>query len=122
MSDTDETPLPARVVDSAAEAWGEHPRFKGVLLKQLLTGADNGLASVNMVRLEAGKEIPHHTHPVHVETAFLMSGKVYLWLGEREVLFSAGQVVAVPMNTVYGMRNPFDQDAEVFAMFTPPMA
>ena len=51
MSESNETPLPARVVDSAVENWGEHPRFKGVLLKQLLTGADNSLASVNMVRL-----------------------------------------------------------------------
>ena len=122
MSETSETPLPARVVDSAVETWGEHPRFKGVMLKQLLTGADNGLASVNMVRLEAGKEIPHHTHPAHVETAFILSGKVYLWLGDQEVLFSAGQVVAVPMNTVHGLRNPFEQDLEVLAMFTPPIA
>ena len=51
-----------------------------------------------------------------------MSGKVYLWLGDREVLFSAGEVVAVPMNTVHGMRNPFDQDVEIFALFTPPIA
>ena len=122
MSETTATPLPARVVDSQLETWGEHPRFAGVLLKQLLTSADNGLASVNMVRLGAGREIPHHTHPAHVETAFILSGKVYLWLGDREVLFSAGQVVAVPMNTVHGLRNPFEQDLEVLAMFTPPIA
>ena len=121
MSEKNETPLPARVVDSEHVTWGEHPRFEGVMLKQLLTAADNGLASVNMVRLAPGREIPHHTHPAHVETAFILSGKAYLWLGDREVLFSAGEVVAVPMNTVHGVRNPFEQDLEVLAMFTPPL-
>jgi len=121
MTETTETPLPARVVDAAVETWGEHPRFAGVMLKQLLTSADNGLASVNMVLLKAGRVIPHHTHPVHVETVYILSGQAYLWLGDREVLISAGQAVAVPMNTVHGLRNPFDQELEVLAMFTPPI-
>ncbi len=121
MTEATQMPLPARVVDSAVEQWGEHPRFAGVQLKQLLTSADNGLASVNMVRLAAGREIPHHTHPVHVETVFILSGRSYLWLGDREVLISAGQAAAVPMNTVHGLRNPFDEDLEVLAMFTPPI-
>ena len=121
MTETTETPLPARVVDAAVETWGDHPRFAGVMLKQLLTSADNGLASVNMVRLAAGRVIPQHTHPVHVETVYILSGQAYLWLGDREVLVSPGQAVAVPMNTVHGLRNPFDQDLEVLAMFTPPI-
>ncbi len=113
--------LPARVVDSLTGEWREHPRFAGVMMKQLLTSADNGLASVNMVRLPAGREIGHHTHPTQVETAYFLSGQGLLWLGNAEVHVSAGQVVAVPMNTVHGLRNPFEQDLEVLAVFTPPM-
>jgi quercetin dioxygenase-like cupin family protein len=113
--------LPARVVDSQFGEWREHPRFPGVMMKQLLTSADNGLASVNMVRLPAGREIGHHTHPTQVETAYFLSGEAMLFLGNAEVHVSAGQVVAVPMNTVHGLRNPFEQDLEVLAIFTPPM-
>jgi quercetin dioxygenase-like cupin family protein len=113
--------LPARVVDSLAGEWREHPRFAGVMMQQLLTSADNSLASVNLVRLPAGREIGHHTHPTQVETAFILSGEGLLFLGTGEVHLSAGQVVAVPMNTVHGLRNPFDQDLEILAVFTPPM-
>jgi quercetin dioxygenase-like cupin family protein len=114
--------LPARIVDSQAGEWREHPRFAGVLLKGLLTSADNALASVNVVRLPAGREIGHHTHPTQVETAFVLSGQGMLWLGDSEVPFRAGQIAAVPMNTVHGLRNPSDQDMELLAVFTPPMA
>ena len=114
--------LPARIVDSQAGEWREHPRFAGVLLKALLTSADNALASVNVVRLPAGREIGHHTHPIQVETAFVLSGQGMFWLGDSEVPFRAGQIVAVPMNTVHGLRNPSDQDMELLAVFTPPMA
>ena len=113
--------LPARVVDSASGEWREHPRFAGVMMQQLLTSADNGLASVNLVRLASGREIGHHTHPTQVETAYILAGQGWLWLGDREVLISAGQVVAVPINTVHGLRNPFEQELEVLAVFTPPM-
>jgi quercetin dioxygenase-like cupin family protein len=121
MSEADKTAPVARVVDAQVEAWREHPRFAGVMLKQLLTSADNALASVNMVRLPAGREIGHHTHPTQVETAFVLSGRGLLWLGDREVSLGPGQVVAVPINTVHGLRNPFEQDLEILAVFTPPI-
>jgi len=113
--------LPARVVDSHGGEWREHPRFAGVLMKQLLTSADNGLASVNMVRLPAGREIGRHTHPTQVETVFILSGEGWLFLGTGEVHLTPGQVLAVPMNTVHGLRNPFEQELEILAVFTPPM-
>jgi quercetin dioxygenase-like cupin family protein len=123
MTTTDsEQALPARVVDAHAGEWAEHPRFAGVLLKGLLTGADNALASVNVVRLPAGHEIPHHTHPKHVETAYVLSGAGMFWLGETEVPFRAGQIVAVPMGTVHGLRNPSHQDMELLSVFTPPLS
>ena len=56
-----------------------------------------------------------------METAYILSGQAWLFLGTREVLLTPGQVVAVPMNTEHGLRNPFEQDLVVLAVFTPPM-
>ncbi len=113
--------LPARFVDSQAGEWREHPRFAGVMLKGLLTSADNALASVNVVSLPAGREIGHHTHPNHVETVFVLSGQGMFWLGESEVPFRAGQIVAVPMDTVHGLRNPSSEPIELLTVFTPAL-
>jgi quercetin dioxygenase-like cupin family protein len=113
--------LPARIAEANAAGWREHPRFAGVMMQQLLTSADNNLASVNLVRLPAGRVIGHHTHPVQVETAYILEGQAWLFLGTREVLVTPGQVVAVPMNTEHGLRNTFEQDLVVLAVFTPPM-
>lgn len=34
--------------------WHEHPRFRGIYMKGLLTSTDNALASVNRVRVPPG--------------------------------------------------------------------
>jgi quercetin dioxygenase-like cupin family protein len=113
--------LPARLADAQAGEWQMHARFPGVLMKGLLTSADNALASVNVVRVPPGCEISRHRHATQVETIFALAGQGMFWLGDSEVPFRAGQIVAVPMNTVHGLRNTLDQDIELLTVFTPPL-
>ena len=54
------TTIPYHIADKRTGEWKEHPRFKGVLLKPLLTRADNPRANINLVRTnrgEAGKVV-----------------------------------------------------------------
>jgi quercetin dioxygenase-like cupin family protein len=114
--------LPARFADAQAGEWGEHPRFAGVLLKGLLTSADNALASVNVVRVPPGREIGRHRHASQVETIYVLAGQGFFWLGAAEVPVRTGHIVAVPMGAEHGLRNPGAEPVELLTVFTPPLA
>jgi len=112
---------PARFADTQAGDWQEHPRFAGVLMKGLLTAADNDLASVNVVRVPPGREIGRHRHARQVETIYVLAGKGFFWLGQVETPVRAGQIVAVPIGVEHGLRNPGAEPVELLTFFTPPL-
>lgn len=112
--------LPAHFADAQAGDWREHPRFAGVLLKNLLTSADNALASVNVVRVPPGREIGRHVHAAQVETIYVLAGQGLFWLGAAEVPVRTGRIVAVPMGVEHGLRNPGAEPVELLTVFTPP--
>jgi len=113
--------LPARIADAASGEWQEHPRFRGIYLKGLLTSADNGLASVNVVRVPPGGVISRHHHPAQVETVYMLAGQSVLTLGDAETPFNAGQIVAVPIGLEHALRNESAEDVELLTFFTPPL-
>ena len=112
---------PARIADAQAGEWTEHPRFAGVLLKALLTSADNALASANVVQVPPGREIGGHIHAKQVETIYVLAGRGFFWLGQAETPVRAGQIVAVPMGVEHGLRNPGAEPVELLTFFTPPL-
>lgn len=114
--------LPARFADMQGGEWQEHPRFPGVLLKGLLTSADNALASVNVVRVPPAREIGRHRHAKQVETIYVLAGQGLFWLDMAEVPVRAGQIVAVPIGVEHGLRNLSDQNVELLTVFTPPLS
>ncbi len=114
--------LLARFADTQAGEWQEHPRFAGILMKGLLTSADNALASVNTVRVPPGREIGRHRHPTQVETVYVISGQAVFWLGGAEVPVRAGQVFAVPIGVEHGLRNEHPEPVELLTIFTPPLS
>jgi len=117
----DDNAPPARFADTQAGDWQEHPRFAGVLMKGLLTAADNALASVNVVRVPPGREIGRHRHARQVETIYVLAGQGFFWLGQAETPVHAGQIVAVPIGVEHGLRNPGAEPVELLTFFTPPL-
>lgn len=110
-----------RIVDAASTAWGTHARFPGILMNRLLTSADNALASVNAVRVPPGGVIGRHRHPAQVETVYVLAGHSILTLGETEVPFNAGQVVAIPIGLEHALRNEGADVVQLLTFFTPPL-
>ncbi len=117
-----QTPFPTRIADVASGEWQEHPRFRGIYMKGLLTSADNPLASVNAVRVPLGGVIGRHCHPTQVETVYVLAGHSILTLGEADLPFDAGQVVAVPAGLEHALRNEGAQTVELLTVFTPPLS
>lgn len=118
----EQTPMLPRVVDIAEVEWGEHPRFAGILIKPLLTRADNALANVSLVHVPPRREVGRHVHPTQVETVYLLAGKSILTVGETEIPLEAGQITAIPIGAEHALRNAGTEPVELLAFFTPPIS
>ncbi len=114
--------FPARIADTTTGEWKEHPRFPGILMKPLLTSADNALANVSLVRVPPGREVGRHFHPTQVETVYLITGKSILTVGDTEAPLEAGQIVAIPIGVEHALRNVGPESVELLAFFTPPIS
>ena len=109
-------------VDSTTLAWEEHPRIKNVFMKTLLTSADNSLANISLVKVPVGGAVTRHHHPKEVETVYVLRGQSTLVLGQTEISFNAGQVVAIPSGLEHELINTGNEPVELIVFFTPPIA
>ena len=114
--------LPAPMADANAVEPKEHPRFRNIWLKPLLTSAENPFATVNEVHVPPGGVIGLHQHPEQVETIYVLAGKSIFTVDGTEVAFGAGQIVAVPIGMEHGLRNEGHVPVELLTFFTPPLA
>lgn len=119
MSSSPQTTSP--IVDPTAVAWGEHPRIRHIFMKSMLTAADNPFASVSMVRVPVGHEVPRHNHPHEVETVYVLAGRSTLVLGSDAYSFCAGEIVAIPIGLEHALINVGEEDVELLTFFTPPL-
>lgn len=75
-----------------------HPRFAGVLLSPLHTGA--GGLDIARVRIAVGADVPVHAHPGRADMLFILSGKGTLWIeGIGDLPMRADDFLCVPPDT-----------------------
>jgi mannose-6-phosphate isomerase-like protein (cupin superfamily) len=79
------------------------------------------LANVNLVKVLPGNKIPRHHHAEEIETVFVLAGYSQLTLGDIEVPFNAGQVVAIPKGLDHALVNMGQEPVELITFFTPPI-
>jgi quercetin dioxygenase-like cupin family protein len=114
--------LPAPMADANAVEPKEHPRFRNIWVKLLLTSKENPFATVNIVQVPPGGVIGLHIHAQQVETIYALAGTSTFTVGGVDVEFHAGQIVAVPIGMEHGLRNEGPEPVELLTFFTPPMA
>lgn len=112
--------MPVSVVKVEEIAWAGHPRFSGILMKQVLTSAANPQASVSRVQVPPGGVIGWHHHATQTETVYVLSGDSTLTLGETAFPFGAGHIVAIPPDTRHTLVNDGPEPVELLCIFTPP--
>ena len=115
-------PDPAPIVDAAAVAWSEHPRFRDIGMKSLLAADANPLAGVNIVRVPPGGVIGRHLHVKEIETVYVLAGQTLLTLGDTDFDFNAGQIVAIPAGLEHALVNTGSETVELLCIFTPPLS
>jgi len=113
--------VPIRIVDIHSGEWKEHPRFRGILAKALLTRADNPHANVNVVQVPPGGTITSHSHATQMETVYVLQGRSVLHYRGQEYPFSAGSLVALPAGVEHEVVNVGEEAVELLTIFTPPL-
>ena len=67
--------LPEKEADFGEIAWSNHPTFKGVELKHIITAKDTeGKFSYHLVRIAPGCSIGNHIHETQTETHEVIKG------------------------------------------------
>jgi quercetin dioxygenase-like cupin family protein len=109
------------LADIEAGEWQEHARFPGILMKGLLTSADNPLASVNVVEVPPGGIFGRHRHVQQLETVCIIHGNAILTLDQTEVPMRDGQIIAIPIGLEHALRNESQAVVKLLTFFTPPL-
>lgn len=102
-------------------AWEPHPRFKALQVKVLESKATHPHASVMLVKVEAGGVIPEHSHPIEIETAYVMEGQGVLTVDGEDYPFEAGINASIPVGAIHSVRNVGAGEMLIYAVHTPPV-
>jgi quercetin dioxygenase-like cupin family protein len=79
-------------------AWHEHPAYKGVWLKHLVSGRETGGAlSCHMVRIGPHAVLEEHVHETRLELHETLAGEGVCRLGSREIQYGPGKSGVIPM-------------------------
>ena len=110
------------IVDSSAISWVDHPRFRDISMKTLISSASNPLAGVSLVNVPPGGVIGRHLHPKEIEMVYVLAGQSELTLGDADHVFVAGQIVAIPIGLEHALRNTGPDTVKLLCIFTPPLS
>ena len=101
--------------------WNPHPKFVGVSLKHLATGADTGgRLSLHHVRIDPGCAIGDHTHVGMVEIHDVLAGHGTCTLEGSVIPYRPGIMGIMPADKVHRIEAG-DGGLILLATFSPPL-
>jgi len=78
-----------------------------------------GIANID---IPANTTIRNHYHPNIEEFYYMLAGKLYVQLGEKEIILQKGDTLHIPTNVAHKVTNKDDTVAQMLAITTPPWA
>lgn len=113
--------FPDLEVRAAERPWYTPPAWKGVFLKDLVTGKETGGAfSYHLMRIERGSEIPDHDHETQWSWNVVLRGVGSFVLGGRRVPVEVGQTFITPPRVHHAVRAG-DDEIVLLAIFAPAL-
>ncbi len=113
--------LPDLEVRAADTPWYAPPTWRGVFLKDLVTGKETGGAfSYHLMRVERNCEIPDHDHETQWSWNVILAGTGSFILGDRQVPVEVGQTLITPPR-VHHAVSAGDADIVLLAIFAPAL-
>lgn len=112
---------PDRMVETSTLTWNDHPRFKGVKMKNLITGKDTGgLFSCHLIKIEKVMEIGEHIHEGKWELHEVIEGYGTCILADKELLYEPGILTVIPEGIKHRVIAG-EQGLKLWAKFVPPL-
>ena len=113
--------LPVRSGPASRTVWNPHPKFKGVHLMHIITGADtDGRLSLHLVKVEPECSLEEHCHQDQLELHEVLQGEGECRVEGRHVVYVPGTLAVIPMGSrhevVAGVNG-----LHIKALFTPAL-
>ena len=113
--------LPEKCVEFAQLPWNQHPTFKGVALKHIVTAKDtNGQFSYHLVRIAPNCSIGEHIHATQLETHEVISGEGVCVNAGKTIDYKPGTISIMPANIKHEV-NAGPKGLYLFAKFMPAL-
>ena len=94
--------LLAKHENNEAKPWNAHPKFRGVYLKNIITGNQTeGVFSAHIVKIEESCSIGEHTHDDNTELHEIINGTGTCMIGNKEVSYTPGDCAIIPKRTLH---------------------
>lgn len=112
---------PGYETEANAKPWYSHPAWKGVFLKDLVTGKESdGKFSYHLVRVWKDCEVADHDHETQWEWNLVVSGKGVFVIGDKEVTIVPGQTFVTPPKNHHTV-SAGNEDISLLALFIPAL-
>lgn len=102
-------------------SFAPHPRFDGVEIALLVSGKESPDASVCVLRIAPGVEIPVHTHEREADSIFVIKGSGEILINGVWERVSPGDHILVPCRVEHGVRNTGGETLELFIHHCPAL-
>lgn len=101
--------------------WNPHPKFKGVYLKNLISGEDTDRRlSCHIVKIEPFCTLDMHAHDGQIEIHEVVAGDGKFCLDGKDIRYSVGTIAVIPADTPHKVVAGKD-GLYLFAKFTPAL-
>jgi quercetin dioxygenase-like cupin family protein len=113
--------FPEREIDAATLPWKNHPVFKGVFLKELVSAADTkGAFNCLLIKIEKGAGVGDHTHTTQWEYNEVLEGRGMFGFGGTRSDCKPGDSYVNPPGVSHSVAAP-KEDLYIFAKFFPAL-
>ncbi|RXE56393.1 cupin [Methanoculleus taiwanensis] len=113
--------LPDLEIMSAEKPWYPHPEWKGVFLKDLVTGKETGGAfSYHLVRVWKNHEVMDHNHETQWEWNRIIDGTGVFLFEDKEIPLADGQTFVTPPGVRHAV-SAHHEDLSLLAVFVPAL-
>jgi len=108
-------------IEAEVKPWYRHQAWKGVSLKDLVTGKETGgKFSYHLVKIEKNCEVMGHDHQTLWEWNVVLDGKGMFYFEDKEIEIKIGQTFATPPGTHHTV-SAGSEELSLLALFIPAL-
>ena len=112
---------PTTAPSAEPPVWTDHPKFAGVRLRRLVSGAESaGRLTTLLVAIDPNGRMLAHRHTAQVEQHVVLSGDGRLELEGRRRDYRPGSLAVIPQNTEHSVTAGAD-GMVILALFSPAL-